>query len=432
MKVGLELALSDPYVDANQENSQRQVAISVFALPEVVSGPGAPTRAVPLNLCLVLDHSGSMRGTAMDTVKQAAKELIQRLQPHDRISLVGFDHAATVLVPNQTIENLAWIEGQLSQITAVGGTNIDAGMQAGIEELAKGKKDTISQLLLLTDGENEHGNNDRCLKLAELATSYAMTINSLGFGDRWNQDILEQIADAGGGALAHIASPAEASVEFERLLNRVETISLTNAYLNFQLIHGTRLAELKPVAQVHPDTIELPVMYEGDTAIVRLGDIMVDTPRVILANLYLSQLAPGDQTLVEDRPQVIGQIQLTYDNPATGERRLMSAPMPLQATLQSTYQATPSPEVQTHILALAKYRQTQIAEQKLAGGDRQGAVTMLQTAAKTALQMGDASAATVLQGSATQLESGKDLSEAMQKRTRMVSKTVLQVSEPTI
>jgi Ca-activated chloride channel homolog len=424
MKVGLELALSDPYVDAAQENSQRQVAISVFALPEVASGAVAVNRAVPLNLCLVLDHSGSMRGAAMDTVKQAAKELIHRLQPGDRIAIVGFDHEATVIVPNQTIENLAWIETQLSQIAAVGGTNIDAGIKAGIEELAKGKKDTISQLLLLTDGENEHGNNDRCLKLAALATSYAMTINSLGFGDRWNQDILEQIADAGGGALAHIATPAQASDEFAKLFDRVETISLTNAYLNFQLQNGTRLAELKPVAQVSPDTIELAVIYEGDTAIVRLGDIMVDTPRVILANLYLPQLAAGDQT--------IAQLQLCYDNPATGEQRLLSVPMPLQTQVQTAYAATSNPDVQTHILALAKYRQTHIAEQKLAGGDRQGAVTMLQTAAQTALQMGDTQAAAVLQGNVTQLQSGAELSEAMQKRTRMVAKTVLQVTEPTV
>ncbi len=431
MKVGLEFALSDRHVDAQQDNSQRQVAISVFALPEPVVGAIATHRAIPLNLCLVLDHSGSMRGAAMDTVKQAAKELIHRLQPGDRITIVGFDHEAKVIVPNQTmvsdrpevIENLAWIETQLSQIAAVGGTNIDAGIKAGIEELAKGKKDTISQLLLLTDGENEHGNNDRCLKLAELATSYAMTINSLGFGDRWNQDILEQIADAGGGALAHIATPAQASAEFAKLFDRVETISLTNAYLHLQLQNGTRLAELKPVAQVSPDTIELPVMYEGDTAIVRLGDIMVDTPRVILANLYLPQLPAGEPT--------IAQLQLCYDNPATGEQRLLSAPMPLQASVQTTYAATPNPEVQTHILALAKYRQTQIAEQKLAGGDRQGAVTMLQTAAQTALQMGDQQAAAVLQGNVTQLQSGAELSEAMQKRTRMVAKTLLQASEPT-
>jgi Ca-activated chloride channel family protein len=79
-------------------------------------------------------------------------------------------------------------------------------------------------------------------------------------------------------------------------------------------------------------------------------------------------------------------------------------------------------------LALAKYRQTQLAEAKLQQGDRAGAATMLQTAAKTALQMGDNSAATVLQTSATRLQMGEQLSEADRKKTRIVSKTVLQDS----
>jgi Ca-activated chloride channel family protein len=75
---------------------------------------------------------------------------------------------------------------------------------------------------------------------------------------------------------------------------------------------------------------------------------------------------------------------------------------------------------------LAKYRQTQIAEAKLQQGDRAGAATMLQTAAKTAIQMGDQGAATVLQTNATRLQSGEELSEADRKKTRIVSKTILQ------
>jgi len=51
---------------------------------------------------------------------------------------------------------------------------------------------------------------------------------------------------------------------------------------------------------------------------------------------------------------------------------------------------------------------------------------MMQTAAKTALQMGDEGAATVLQQNATQLQSGEGLSESDRKKTRMVSKTTLQ------
>jgi len=81
--------------------------------------------------------------------------------------------------------------------------------------------------------------------------------------------------------------------------------------------------------------------------------------------------------------------------------------------------------VQQQILTIAKYRQTQIAETKLQQGDRAGAATMLQTAAKTALQMGDKNAATVLQTSATRLQSGEELSESDKKKTRIVSKTVL-------
>jgi Ca-activated chloride channel family protein len=51
---------------------------------------------------------------------------------------------------------------------------------------------------------------------------------------------------------------------------------------------------------------------------------------------------------------------------------------------------------------------------------------MLQTAAQTALQMGDTNAATVLQTSATTLQAGAELSEADKKKTRIVSKTILQ------
>jgi Ca-activated chloride channel homolog len=415
MKIGLELALSDAHVDAAQANSQRQVAISVFAQPDTTT---TASRSIPLNLCLVLDHSGSMRGRSLETVKQAAKELIRQLQPGDRLSIVAFDHAATVLVPNQTIDNPAWAESQLDQLTAAGGTNIDDGIKAGIEELAKGKKDTISQMFLLTDGENEHGDNDRCLKLAALAVSYNMTMNTLGFGDNWNQDILERIADGGGGALRHIQTPDQAAQEFAQLFRRIQSVGLTNAYVTLELLNGTRLAELKPIAQVLPDAIELPVMQEGDTAIVRLGDIMTTDPRVILANLYLPQMAAGLESIV--------RIQVRYDDPATGQINVTGESIPVYIESQANYAPAVNPTVQPHILALAKYRQTQIAEQKLLAGDREGAVTMLQTAAQTALQMGDQNAATVLQGNATRLQTQTQLSAADRKQTRIVSKTVLQ------
>lgn len=411
MKVSLQPALNDPNVDANQGSSQRQLAISISALPESLESH------IPLNLCLILDHSGSMSGQPLDTVKQAAGELIDRLNPGDRISVIAFDHRAKVLVPNQDITDPDRIKKQIDRLRTSGGTAIDEGLKLGIEELGKGKQERISQAFLLTDGENEHGDNDRCLKLAQLATEYNLTVNSLGFGDDWNQDVLEKIADAAGGALAYIEYPEQAIDEFSRLFTRMQSVGLTNSYLLFSLFPNVRLAELKPIAQVSPDTIELPMQSEGDRFAVRLGDLMKDTERVVLANLYISKLAPGKQA--------IAQVQVRYDDPALGVESLYSEPVLVEANVIGDYRPTTDKQVQQHIYALAKYRQTQIAETKLQQGDRAGAATMLQTAAKTALQMGDKSAATVLQGSATRLQSGEELSEGDRKKTRIVSKTTL-------
>ena len=418
MKVNLQLALNDGAVDANQISTQRQLAISVSASGETID------RAVPLNLCLILDHSGSMGGKSLETVKTAACLLVDRLSPEDRLSVVVFDHRAKVLVPNQLIKDPESIKRQIKQLSAEGGTSIDEGLRLGIEELAKGKQDTVSQAFLLTDGENEHGDNERCLKFAQLAASYNLTLNTLGFGDNWNDKVLEKIADAGMGTLSYIQQPDQAVTEFGRLFNRMQTVGLTNAYLLLSLMPNVRLAELKPIAQVSPDTIDLPIQTESDGRLgVRLGDLMTDVERVVLVNIYVGQLPEGKQA--------IANIQVRYDNPADNNPiGLYSPNVPIYAHVTRDYQPALNPQVKQWILALAKYRQTQLAETKLQQGDRAGAATMLQTAAKTALQMGDNNAATVLQVSATRLQAGEELSESDRKKTRIVSKTVLQDASP--
>jgi Ca-activated chloride channel homolog len=425
MKVKLLSVLNDSNVDLAQGNSQRQLGISISAIP------GEYDSNLPLNLCLILDKSGSMHGKPMKTVIQAVEGLLDQLKPGDRISVVAFAGSAEVIVPNQVVENIGNIKSQIkNKLNASGGTVIADGLELGITELMKGTKGTVSQAFLLTDGHGESSlkiwkwelgkdDNKRCLELAYKATKFNLTLNTLGFGTNWNSDLLEKIADAGGGALAYIEHPEQAVDEFSRLFRRVQSVGLTNAYLLLSLMPNVRLAELKPIAQVAPDTIELPVQQEADGRFaVRLGDLMQDVERVVLANIYLGKLPEGRQE--------IAQIQIRYDDPALDKQGLLSAIAPVYVDVVRVYQPNANPQVQQSILALAKYRQTQLAEAKLQQGDLIGAATMLQTAAKTALQIGDKGAATVLQTSATRLQAGEELSEADLKKTRIASKTILQ------
>ncbi|OHY31566.1 hypothetical protein BCV63_08500 [Cylindrospermopsis raciborskii CS-508] len=418
MKVNLQPGVNNTNVDASKSGSQRLMATSVSAIGETIDS------RVPLNLCLILDHSGSMKGQPVENVKRAAWLLVDKLRDQDRLSIVVFNHRAEVLLSNQNVVDRDHIKQQINRLSANGGTSIDEGLRLGIEELAKGRKDTISQAFLLTDGENEHGDNNRCLKFAQLAADYNLTVNTLGFGNNWNQHILEKISDAGLGSLSHIEHPDQAMDKFDSLLTRMQTVGLTNAYLLLSLAPNVRLAEFKPFAQVAPDTIELPVQMEPDGRFgVKLGDLMKDVERVILTNIYLEQLPEGQQA--------IANVQVRYDDPSVDKTGLYSPNLPLYVNVERTYQENTSPKVQNYILALAKYRQTQLAEDRLQQGDRLGAATMLQAAAKTALQMGDANAGTVLQNSATRLQAGEDLSASDRKKTKIVSKTVLQDPTPT-
>ncbi|MGK7930097.1 MAG: VWA domain-containing protein [Microcystaceae cyanobacterium] len=412
MKVSLKAALSNPNIDAKQSNHQRQLSLSTAAVNNISD------HSLPLNLCLVLDHSGSMDGQPLETVKLAAIRLIEQLNPQDSLSVIAFDHRAKVIVPSQSVSDINSIRTQIKALAADGGTSLDEGIKLGIKEAGKGKEHRISQILVLTDGENEHGDNDRCLKLAEIASAHNITLNTLGFGTFWNQDVLEAIADKAGGSLSYIEQPQDAVGIFQELFSRMQSVGLTNAHLLLELNPNVRLAELKPISQVEPETVELTVVPEETGFSVRLGDLMIDHSKVILANLYLGQLPVGEQ--------VIAKVQIRYDDPSISQTNLLSEQQSIFATVQQEYEAQTDETVQKSVLKLAKYRQTQIAEEKISQGDTKGAATLLQTAAKTALQMGDKNAATVLQESATQLQVGEQLSEAQRKKTRIVSKTVLQ------
>ncbi len=411
MKVGIEYSLNDVRLDAASHSSQRQLSLDLRAIAEIQD------QDLPLNLCLVLDRSGSMAGKPLATVQQAAIGIIKKLKAGDRISVVAFDHRAKVIVANQEVKNLAQIEQQINTMVADGGTSINEGMRLGIKEVAIGRNNAVSRIFLLTDGENEHGDNRRCLKLAQLASEYNITIDTLGFGAHWNQDVLEQISDSAGGTLAYIEHPEAALKEFEKLLNRARSTGLTNTRLTVELMPKIRLAELKPVAQVAPETIELPVRLEGNYFTVRLGDLMKNRSRRVLVNLYINQLSPGKHK--------IAAVQVCYDDPALGQENLHSEIVAIEVESQAKYQPLIDHSVQQSILTLAKYRQTQIAESKLESGDLQGAATMLQTAARTALQLGDTHGSTILQTNATRLQQQQKLSQSERKKTRLISKTTI-------
>ena len=410
MKVKITPSLSDRNIDSQARSSQRQLSLAISALKT------QQERDLTLNLCLVIDISSSMAGKPLDAVKEAAITIIRELHPGDHISLVVFNQEATTIVSNQLMMNTGEIEQKIQNLVADGGRAIDQGLKLGIKEVARGRRNTVSQIFLLTNGENEQGSDERCFKLAQLASEYSITIHTLGLGSNWNQDVLETIADSANGTLVYIEKPEIAVQKFRTLLTRLQSVGLTNCRLTIELNPGVRLAEFKPIAQVSPETAELPLNLDGNLIKLHLGDLMTNLEKVILVNLYINQLPLGEHS--------IATIKLTYDDPALGRNNLEHLPIPIDVEFKTNHQSQINPQVQYSILTLAKYRQTKIAEMKLLEGDFQSAITMLKNAANIALQLGDKLGAAVLQNDVIKLQQGAELSAEDQKKTRLVAKTI--------
>ena len=112
----------------------------------------------PLDIVVVLDHSGSMAGERMNLAKEACYHLLQYLGPQDRMALVRFDHRAVRLTRllTMTKEHKSIITQDIRSMEADGGTNITAGIELAIKILHRRRYvNTVSTIFLLSDREDE-------------------------------------------------------------------------------------------------------------------------------------------------------------------------------------------------------------------------------------------------------------------------------------
>src|SRR5215472_2255322 len=112
-----------------------------------------PAERLPLNLSLVLDRSGSMRGPRLNALKDALVQLIDQLEAQDVFSVITFDDMVDLVAPAQAVEDREALKTAVSLIEDGGGTAMSLGMSLSLAELRKfTTPDRATRMLLLTDG----------------------------------------------------------------------------------------------------------------------------------------------------------------------------------------------------------------------------------------------------------------------------------------
>ncbi len=169
----------------------------------------------PANLVFLVDVSGSMdRREGLPMVQSTLKLLVDQLRPQDRVALVTYAGNASVVLESTAGSDKAKIRAAIDQLSAGGSTAGESGIQLAYQEAQKGMlKGGINRILLATDGDFNVGISDfETLKqLAADKRKTGVSLTTLGFGtDNYNEQLMEQLADAGDGNYAYIDNLREA------------------------------------------------------------------------------------------------------------------------------------------------------------------------------------------------------------------------------
>ncbi len=234
-------------------------------------GPADDAAALPVDLALVLDTSGSMAG-AIQLLREATQGVIDRLGPDDRLALVTYSSGARLLftgaVDGDARERL---RGLVAGLAAGGGTNLSGGLEAGAAALAGLARErdglpAARRLLLLTDGLANAGliAPDGLAGLVGRVRGDGVGVSTAGLGASYDETLLGRLADAGGGAFHHLSDAAG--------LDRVYAAEL-GAARQLAAREATLVLTPGPGAEV-VDVTSWPGTRRADGALaVRVGDL---------------------------------------------------------------------------------------------------------------------------------------------------------------
>lgn len=167
------------------------------------------------SVALVVDESGSMSGSPIAEARKAVRQFIDEMGPYDRTAIIGFDGG--IIMRQSMTSDKELLYAAANKIDATGGTNINDGAYAGLQEL--GSETNPTTVIIFSDGAGRGSISNAAV--INLAQKQGTTIYSIAIGGN-TQDPLKYIAEGTGGTFTYAPSANELSNIYANIQTSVQ------------------------------------------------------------------------------------------------------------------------------------------------------------------------------------------------------------------
>jgi len=309
----------------------KQTLHALISLETIASKEEKPRH--PVDLCLVLDRSGSMSGDRLDCAKKAIIMVMKALSSKDCVHLVQYDHTVDVVFENMDITKLATMEAKVKKIEAGGSTNIGGGLEKAYEILRqRSSVASTKRVFLFSDGMNNAGNHRSTSDFSKLVSSAckdSISTASFGIGDGFNEELMSTIAEVGCSDYFFI----QTAKDIERIVAAALQFLLTTLGKEVALtVRGQNGAVVTKVFG-----------HEDASKPIPLGFLSYGTTRTLVVE-YTAGVGEKSGTSVD-----LLKYSLEYTSVADGARVCVAGSMAQRVTESDADAAGVNPEVQTEV-----------------------------------------------------------------------------------
>lgn len=286
--VMMEGALGNRYVPAGQETE-------IIARLRIGTRAPASQHRPAINLALVIDTSGSMDGRPIADARIATAALLDTLHDGDRLAVVAFHSETEVVLASTVFERsrIAELRERVSQLEAIGTTDLAGGLRAGLEEVIRHYEPSgINRVVLLSDGVP----NDASMieGLAQAAGERQIAITALGLGTEYDETLLASISQRSGGRFHYVADSAQVAAVFQDEVLRMTRILARNLAVDLRPGPGVRIESI----------VGQPIVAADGSVRVTIGDLAEGESRDLIVRLRAGGRREG--ALVEVMDAVLG------------------------------------------------------------------------------------------------------------------------------